>query len=582
MLLFLVFISSGLFLGWSLGGNDAANIFGSAVGSKMLSFKKAATIAGIFVILGAVFQGRGGAETLNALGTVDALAGGFTVSLCAAFVVFLMTKRSLPVSTSQAVVGAIIGWTFFTGHSMDTNVLGKIVSTWVIGPILGMAFSAGFYLLTRLFLRKAKIHIIKLDYIIRISLIVSGAFGAYSLGANNIANVMGVFVSAAPAVEINFGIFTLDGIQLLFLFGGIAIAVGIFTYSERVMNTVGNGILSLSPEAAIVVVASHGIVLFLFSSTAFSNMLISLGLPPLPLVPVSSTQVIIGSVLGIGIVKGTREIKLKTLFGIAAGWIATPIISGIFTFFMLFFVKNVFDLQVTNSLPAQVNEDTTPLFVPETLQQINLILPGILILAAGTIVILVFLVFKQQKLRLKTENELLMQQNQLFSSQKSINNFEISSMQREKELLQKNLEAKKKEFADAALNLTDQRTFLEKILNEIEEIKKSEAIPVINNRLKDLALLIRQRMSFSGEKEDLYNQVGQVHKEFLQKLETNFPQLTDHEKRLATFTRINLSTKEIATLMNISPKSVEVARYRLKKTLGLSKADNLIQFIHNI
>jgi len=89
-------------------------------------------------------------------------------------------------------------------------------------------------------------------------------------------------------------------------------------------------------------------------------------------------------------------------------------------------------------------------------------------------------------------------------------------------------------------------------------------------------------MSFAGKKEDLNNHVDQVHKDFILKLENKFPKLTDNEKRLATLTRMNLSTKEIATLMNISAKGVEVARYRLKKTFGLTKADNLIQFIHNI
>ena len=52
----LFFITSGLFLGWSLGANDAANIFGSAVGSRMITFRKAAIIASVFVILGAVLQ----------------------------------------------------------------------------------------------------------------------------------------------------------------------------------------------------------------------------------------------------------------------------------------------------------------------------------------------------------------------------------------------------------------------------------------------------------------------------------------------------------------------------------------------
>ena len=67
------FLTSGLFLGWSLGANDAANIFGSAVGSRMISFIKAAVIASVFLIIGAVFQGAGAAETLGRLGAVNAI-----------------------------------------------------------------------------------------------------------------------------------------------------------------------------------------------------------------------------------------------------------------------------------------------------------------------------------------------------------------------------------------------------------------------------------------------------------------------------------------------------------------------------
>ena len=60
--LFFVFLSSGLFLGWSLGANDAANIFGTAVGTKMVRFRTAAIIASVFVIIGAVFAGGGAAK----------------------------------------------------------------------------------------------------------------------------------------------------------------------------------------------------------------------------------------------------------------------------------------------------------------------------------------------------------------------------------------------------------------------------------------------------------------------------------------------------------------------------------------
>ena len=79
----ILFISSGLFLGWTLGANDAANIFGSAVGSRMVSFTRAAVIASVFVILGAVIQGAGASDTLGRLGSVNAIGGAFTVALAA-------------------------------------------------------------------------------------------------------------------------------------------------------------------------------------------------------------------------------------------------------------------------------------------------------------------------------------------------------------------------------------------------------------------------------------------------------------------------------------------------------------------
>ena len=61
----LFFLSSGLFLGWSLGANDAANVFGTAVGSRMIRFSTAAMICGIFVILGAVMSGSGAARQIR-------------------------------------------------------------------------------------------------------------------------------------------------------------------------------------------------------------------------------------------------------------------------------------------------------------------------------------------------------------------------------------------------------------------------------------------------------------------------------------------------------------------------------------
>lgn len=582
-MLFLIYISSGLFLGWSLGANDAANVFGSAVGSKMVRFRQAALIASVFVILGAVFQGKGGAETLNALGAVDALAGGFTVSLTAGLTVMLMTRKALPVSTSQAIVGSIMGWVLFTGNKPDISVLIKIISTWVSGPILGMFFSGLLYFLLRKFLKRAKIHVVKLDTYIRISLILTGAFGAYSLGANNIGNVMGVFMQSAPRISIDFGLFMLDGAQLLLLLGGIAIAAGIFTYSQKVMQTVGNGLLSLSPEAAIVVVLSQALVLFIFSSSELSNLLIRIGLPPIPLVPVSSTQVVVGAVLGIGLAKGSNEINFRAFGQIAIGWIATPLVAGILSFFALFFVQNVFNQQITSKQTGKriIESDSIHGNTLESLQ-LDLVIPFVILTVLVILTALIFFIMRQQRLRLKAENELLAQQNQYFHAQRTISELEMKAIQSRNELLNNNLDKKRKEFIDMAFNLTEQRLFLEEIITRLEELARSAVDSSNNNDLRSVIALIRQKMSFSKEKENFYGEVEMIHKDFKTKLETSFPSLTEQEKKLATLIRLNLSNKEIATLLSISPKSVEVSRHRLKRKLGLQSEDNLMQYINSI
>lgn len=347
----LLFLISGLFLGWSLGANDASNLFGSAVGSHLISFRKAAVTASVFVIIGAVAQGTGTTETLGKLGNVNAIGGSFTVALAAAVTVYLMTRYALPVSTTQAIVGAIIGWNIFTGNHTDAKTLTQIVTAWIEGPVLGAIFAVILYIALKKIKRAFEINIIRFESFLKTGLIVAGAFAAYSLGANNIANVMGVFIPAFNLNELHIGFLNLSSAQQLFLLGGIAIAAGIITYSKRVMETVGSNIMELSSEAALVVMLAQALVLFLFSSTSFAVFLKGIGLPSFPMVPVSSSQVIVGSVIGIGLYRGARNINFRVLGEIASGWIATPLVAGLTGFFSLFFVKNIFGINVGGKNP---------------------------------------------------------------------------------------------------------------------------------------------------------------------------------------------------------------------------------------
>ena len=120
------------------------------------------------------------------------------------------------------------------------------------------------------------------------------------------------------------------------------------------MNTIGNNILELSSEAALVVVLAQALVLFIFSSTGLSNLIVRAGLPPIPMVPVSSSQVIVGCILGIGLYKGARNINFKVLGEIGLAWVISPVASGLLTFFLLFFMKNIFNINVGSNAGEQI------------------------------------------------------------------------------------------------------------------------------------------------------------------------------------------------------------------------------------
>lgn len=614
-MIILFFLSSGLFLGWSLGANDAANIFGTAVGTRMLRFKTASVVASIFVILCAVIQGAGASHTLGKLGSVSTLAAAFTVALSAALTVYWMTRMSLPVSTSQAIVGAIIGWNFYTNNPTDISTLTKIVSTWISGPILGGVFAVLLFMLVKFTIRKTSVHLLFKDIFIRYGLLLVGAFGAYSLGANNIANVMGVFTSAIHLPILDLGIIQFDSTQQLFFLGSIAISIGIITYSRHVMETVGNTLMPLTPEAAIVVVLSQALVLFIFSSQGLSNAFQSIGLPAIPLVPVSSSQIVIGSIIGIGIYKGGKEIKYNILGGISLGWIATPIVAGIMAFFMLFFVNNVFKQDVGRNRSLIVNQEviseniivaSDSLLLPQdTISIINqldsstdnrlkhdnellflidnsnsiLLLIAIVILLVSVLILIYKLKQKNRKSRFSIkqseaiENKYLIKINQL---EKNIRD-KISYQ----DDLGKELKFRQSEMVTMAMSIIHKNEFLDNLKREVVKIKSVVTDQETRLALNKLSLMITQDLSIDRDREKFHMHINDQNSSFIHRLSSSFPSMTDNEKRLASMLRLNLSSKEIASILNISPKSVEMNRYRLRKKLKIPAKINLSDFIRD-
>ncbi len=294
----------GIYLGWSLGSNDAANIFGTAVSSGMVKFRTAAIFITVFVILGAIVGGMPGMKTIGGL-TSQNVNTAFVISVAAAVAVTLLTILKLPVSTSQAVVGAILGIGILQ-KQINFGGLQKVVICWICTPVGAAIIAILLYIFLTYILRKTNIHFLDFDRIVRIMLILSGAYGAYALGANNVANVTGVYYQAGMLTPFS-----------AVLIGSISIALGAVTYSRNVMMTVGKSIIPLNAFCALVVVLSGAVTVDIFARIG---------------VPVSTSQAVIGAVMGIGIVRNVKAVNFKALYRIFSGWIVTPIISCVLSY----------------------------------------------------------------------------------------------------------------------------------------------------------------------------------------------------------------------------------------------------------
>ncbi len=301
-------ISGSVVLGWALGSNDAANVFGTAVASRMVRYSTAVILAGLFIIIGAVVQGSGGIHTIGGLTEQTALSA-MIVTMVAGLTVLLMTALKLPVSSNQAVVGVVLGMGLrLNPEQVQWGTLVKVLACWIGTPIGAAIIAAILYTTLGRALDNARMNLVTRSILLKSALLISGSYGAYALGANSAGNVTGAFYQT----DLFAG---WDNRELaLTLIGGASIALGVLTFSRNVMFTVGSRLVQLGAFSAMIAVLSEAIIVHIY---AFIG------------VPVSTSQAIVGAVLGIGLIKSVRTIRRSVLYHIVLGWIATPLIGGL-------------------------------------------------------------------------------------------------------------------------------------------------------------------------------------------------------------------------------------------------------------
>ena len=206
--------------------------------------------------------------------------------------------------------------------------------------------------------------------------------------------------------------------------------------------------------------------------------------------------------------------------------------------------------------------------------------------ASAVLVSLVFggYVRMQRRQREATDKLVYTQQQQIYEHSRALNDMELKVVISENQALHNAVEMKRQEVMNVALSIVEQREYLESLNEMVSSLAKTEDPAEKERLISELNVSLKQRLSHDREVDSqyFYAQAESLHEDFNAKLSENFPDLTPQEKRLATLLRLGFSSKYIATLMNITPKSVEISRYRLRQKLGLDKGANLVNFIKSI
>ncbi len=310
-------LGASAYVGWNIGANDTANCIGTTVGCGLLSFRRAVLLVAVFVIIGAMLQGHHVMHTIGK-GIVKADLNYLAVCvalICSGFFFTLATFYRIPTSTSQAIVGGVVGIGLATGAEVDYSKLILIIESWILCPLLVLGLAFALMHLIRFVLNRFNTSSLISQHVLGWLAIMSASYVAYSMGANNAGNAVG------PVANLN-----IFPPKVLLLIGGVSIAVGAFTYGRKVADTVGKGITPLDIPSAFVAQISSAFGMHLFSMLG---------------IPVSTSSAIVGAVVGVGLVKGAKAISKKTILTILIGWVLTPTLACLASYGLYVLINTV-------------------------------------------------------------------------------------------------------------------------------------------------------------------------------------------------------------------------------------------------
>ncbi|MEO1253440.1 MAG: tetratricopeptide repeat protein [Bacteroidota bacterium] len=210
-------------------------------------------------------------------------------------------------------------------------------------------------------------------------------------------------------------------------------------------------------------------------------------------------------------------------------------------------------------------------------KRLSLVIRTALILLSALLVVIGLLIFTQLKTRIKKEEAekklAQVKQDQLATD------LNLKKLREEK--MYQELENMSKELTSNVLNIIRKNKFLTQLRKELKKMKSSKDEGT-NKAIKKVIRSINYNFSLDDDWQEFETVFQQVHMKFFEQLRKDYPDLTSAETRLCAMMRLNLDSKDMATIMGISQDSLRIARYRLRKKLGIDKGANLYSFMMNI
>jgi phosphate/sulfate permease len=304
--LIVVMLASGLFFGWTIGSHYTGATMGMAYGSGVIKSPTVATLLiALFVLLGATFDSHNVVTTVGTgiiRGEDMTPLGAMVMMSTAAMVTAANTWMKWAISTSQLAAFSVVGTAVAMGAPVFwTTTIVFLFMTWIGTPV--MSALLGFYftrVTDRIMEGRAS------DRLLRYVLLVASCYAAYTLGANNTGNAVGVFLGLGLMSPMKAG-----------LVGGIVMAIGAMTWGRPILEKVGKGIVQLDLSMGVGAKLAQGI-------TAHTAAFIGY--------PTSMNQALIGGMMGAGAARGVETIDFKAMKEIVISWFVAPVVGGVVSF----------------------------------------------------------------------------------------------------------------------------------------------------------------------------------------------------------------------------------------------------------